>query len=96
MTFPSLAFTAFDFYMSESFIVEGKVKDAVSDKAIGNVHVYTVAGEEETFCGREGSFRLKTWKGLPVTVIIEHPDYCSKKIIVEDTVSKWVVQLQHK
>ncbi len=66
MSFPSLAFTAFDFYMTESFFVEGNVKDVVSGKAVSNVHVYTTKGEEETFCGKSGCFKLKTWKSLPV------------------------------
>jgi len=96
MAYPSVSFTAFDIYRSDSFILEGKIKDATTKTGIGNVHVFTVAGEEEAFSGRKGTFKLKTWKTFPVTLFIDHPDYAVTKVIIQDTINNQEILLQHK
>jgi len=95
MAFPSF-FTSQDFYYASGFLVEGKVTDTSFRTPVRNVHVYVVPGEEEVFTNKDGGFRLKTWRTYPLTVVVEHPDYYPKKVVVQDSLSKPEIFLQRR
>jgi len=95
MAFPSF-FTSQDFYYASGFLVEGKAVDAYTRNPVSNIHVYTVAGEEEAFTHKDGSFRMKTWRTFPLTIVAEHPDYYPKKIVVADSLTKPEIILLHR
>jgi len=55
-----------------------------------------VSGEEEALSGKDGVFTISTWQQLPVTLVIEHPRYRSKKISINDPSKKTVIKLDPK
>jgi hypothetical protein len=54
--------------------LQGIVTSKENGKALGDVYLYTVKGEEEAITNKKGEFKLVTWKKLPVTIHIHKED----------------------
>lgn len=79
-----------------TLVINGKIIHTESRKAIDNAYIYVIAGEEETLSTKEGAFKLKTWQKFPLTVVVEHTEYASRKIILQNPTAELVISLDKK
>jgi hypothetical protein len=63
--------------------LQGIVTSKESGKALGDVYLYTVKGEEEAITNKKGEFRFVTWKKLPVTIHI-HKEHEEVRVVVSN------------
>jgi hypothetical protein len=76
--------------------ISGKVVDAQTNQALGGVHVYIEAGEEEAFSDRSGKFKIQSWKKFPLTVFAEHKDYQKQTLKVNAEVGALEIKMKKK
>ena len=62
--------------------LQGIVTSKENGKALGNVYLYTVKGEEEAITNQKGEFRFVTWKKLPVTINIHYKEAEQVRVVV--------------
>lgn len=93
---PALIFNTSEIYPGQPAIFQGSVVHGVTGKGVENAYVYIVSGEEESLSGKDGNFSISTWQELPVTLVIEHPQFKTKKIVTKDTSKKQVIKLDPK
>ena len=73
--------------------VTGNIQDSRSGKPIAGAHVYVTKGEEENFSSAKGEFAVKTWKSLPVTVVVEHNDYKTQTLRITSGTERLTISL---
>ena len=54
--------------------LQGIITSKENGKALGNIYLYTIKGEEEAITNQKGEFRFVTWKKLPITIHIHKKD----------------------
>lgn len=68
-----------DYLKTCAHTMEGVILLSENDQPVERALVYITNGEEETITDAGGTFSLKTWKGLPLEITIEHLDYQTAK-----------------
>jgi len=81
---------------NEPEIIKGRVFNKATRQPVYNAYVHTLAGEEETFTQKDGSFILKTWQALPVECTIEHKDFAATKVAVNKQKDTILIYLANK
>jgi hypothetical protein len=67
-----------------------------SNTPVEKAYIIAVAGEEETLSARDGSFTLTTWQKLPAVIVVQHPDFRTEKVAVNDSTHTFLIKLQSK
>ncbi|WEK38145.1 MAG: carboxypeptidase-like regulatory domain-containing protein [Candidatus Pseudobacter hemicellulosilyticus] len=93
---PALIFSTSEIYPAKPATIHGNIVNHVTGKSIENAYIYIVSGEEESLSDKEGAFSISTWQELPVTLVIEHPQYKQKKISTKDSQKKQLIRLEPK
>lgn len=96
LAFPAIGFSVADVCPSQPYLFQGTTINSVTKQSIENVHLYIVAGEEETFSGKDGVFKLNSWQSLPVTVVAEHSKFKTVKLVLKDATQKQVIVMEPK
>ncbi len=76
--------------------VSGKVINAQTGKPVENVYLYITEGEEEAISNSRGTFRITTWRKLPVTLTIQHPGYEKQQIRITSLPAAVEVRINKK
>lgn len=76
--------------------MEGVILLSENDQPVEKALVYITSGEEETTTDEGGTFLLKTWKGLPLEITIEHLEYQTAKYRWEKCCGKIHIKLIKK
>jgi uncharacterized LabA/DUF88 family protein len=93
---PAIILHTSEIYPDRPHTITGAVKNNATDKYIENVYIYITSGEEEALSNNKGAFTISTWQDLPVTLVIEHPIYKSKKIRITDASQYQLIKLEPK
>ncbi|MFT3824292.1 MAG: carboxypeptidase-like regulatory domain-containing protein [Chitinophagaceae bacterium] len=93
---PALIFNTNEIFPARPVNIEGRIVHKTTGKSIENVYVYIVSGEEEALTGKDGVFKISTWQDLPVTLVIEHPQYKQQKIRISDSTKARLILLESK
>lgn len=93
---PALIFSTSEIYPAKPATIHGNIVHSVTGKSIENAYIYIVSGEEESLSDKEGAFTISTWQQLPVTLVIEHPQFKSKKVSAKDASKKQLIRLEPK
>ena len=64
------------------YTLQGIVASKENGKALSDIYLYTVKGEEEAITNQKGEFRFVTWKQLPVTIHVHSKDADEIRVIV--------------
>jgi len=92
---PFMIFSYTDFVRDTPLQLQGIVTDAQSGKPVQKAHVYVIKGTEEILSNQNGEFRLSTWQKLPLNIIVEHANYKTETISINEKVSNLTVRI-HK
>lgn len=80
-----------------SFVVQGKVVSEETGKAIGNIHVYILEGEEEALTNSAGEFKIQSWQKTPFRLTVKsYNNYRETSIVITDPSKKQVIRLKSK
>lgn len=93
---PALIMSPSEIFPSKPVKIEGHIVHSLNGKQIENAYVYIISGEEEALSGKNGVFSISTWQQLPVTLVIEHPNYRSQRINIKDPAVKNIIKLDPK
>ncbi len=93
---PALIFSTTEIYPGKPAEISGQIIHTDTGQRIENAYVYIVSGEEESLSDKNGKFSITTWQQLPVTLVIEHPQYKKKKVRTSDASQKQVIKLEPK
>jgi|SRR6059058_3012977 hypothetical protein len=92
----SLMFNQTHLLKAQPFYIEGVVVSGKSGKALGNIHVYIVEGEEEAVTNSKGEFKIQTWKKIPLTLTVRSSNYETASIVIKDASKKLLIKLKPK
>lgn len=92
---PALIFSTTEIYPGKPAEISGHLVNETGQR-IENAYVYIVSGEEESLSDKNGKFSITTWQQLPVTLVIEHPQYKKKTVRTSDASQKQVIKLEPK
>ena len=76
--------------------MEGVILLSENEQPVEKALVYITSGDEETTTDEGGTFSLKTWKGLPLEITIEHLEYQTAKYRWEKCCGKIRIKLIKK
>ena len=93
---PALIFSTTEIYPAKPSSISGQIVHSANGQKIENAYIYIVSGEEESLSDKNGQFKITTWQPLPVTLVIEHPQYKKKKVSAADASEKQVIKLDPK
>jgi hypothetical protein len=62
--------------------LHGIVTSKENGKALGDIYLYTVKGEEEAITNQKGEFRFVTWKKLPVTIHVHYRQEEDVRVVI--------------
>ena len=81
MLFPLLLKQSSD-EKSIEYDLQGIVISKENGKALGNIYLYTIKGEEEAITNQKGEFRFVTWKKLPITIHVHYKEEEEVRVVV--------------
>ena len=81
MLFPLLLKQSSD-EKSIEYDLQGIVTSKENGKALGNIYLYTIKGEEEAITNQKGEFRFVTWKKLPITIHVHYKEEEEVRVVV--------------
>lgn len=93
---PALIMNPSDVFPSKPVKIEGSIIHSLNGRQVENAYIYIISGEEEALSGKDGVFSISTWQQLPVTLVVEHPKYRSRKISVQDPAKRAIIKLDPK
>lgn len=93
---PVLIFSTTEIYPGKPAEIIGQIIHTETGQRIENAYVYIISGEEESLTDKNGRFFITTWQQLPVTLVIEHPQYKKRKVRTTDASQKQVIKLEPK
>lgn len=93
---PALIFSTSEIYPGKPAEISGQIIHNETGQRIENAYIYIVSGEEEGLSDKNGRFTITTWQQLPVTIVIEHPNFRKKKVRTTDASEKQVIKLEPK
>lgn len=96
IAFPALIFSTTEIYPGKPGQISGQIIHQQTGQRIENAYVYIISGEEEGLTDKNGQFSITTWQQLPVTLVIEHPQYKKKQVRTTDPSKKQVIKLEPK
>jgi len=71
-------------YAQQSFVIRGKVVDAVEKEALPSATIRIAGTTQGTVTNREGEFRF-TLHDFPVTLVVSYVGHTSDTVIITDT-----------
>lgn len=96
IAFPALIFSTTEIYPGKPEKISGQILHQETGQRIENAYVYIVSGEEEGLTDKNGQFSITTWQHLPVTLVIEHPNFKKKRVTTTQPLQKQVIKLEPK
>jgi len=76
--------------------IKGRIIQSKSGNSVENAYLYIVPGEEEALTDKDGQFDIGTSQPFPVTLVVEHPYYKQKRIIIRSQQEKPLISLDKK
>lgn len=65
-------------------------------KPLSNIYLYTTEGTEEAMTDAQGSFKITTWKKLPVTITVQDVNYHRQQVRVNSADERPIITLKRK
>lgn len=96
LVLPALIFNTTEIYPASPNTIQGTITNSSTGKTVEKAYVYIISGEEEALTDRKGVFSIATWQELPLTVIVEHPAYKKKKLVIKDASEHQFIRLDPK
>jgi hypothetical protein len=62
--------------------LQGIVTSKENGKALGNIYLYTIKGEEEAITNQKGEFSFASWKKLPITIHVHYKEEEEVRVVV--------------
>jgi hypothetical protein len=81
MLFPLLLKQSSEVKMVE-YNLQGIVTSKQNGKALGDIYLYTIKGEEEAITNQKGEFRFATWKKLPIIIHVHYKEHEEVRVVV--------------
>lgn len=91
---PFMIFSYSDFVRATPLHLQGTVIDAQTGRPVEKAHLYIVKGSEEILSNQKGEFKLATWQKLPLTLTVEHSDYKTERVTINDQTEKLTIRIR--